>query len=279
MRITRLLALLLILCFLHANAQETNWKVGVQLWTFHEFSFEKSLERLDSTGLSYMEIYPGQRIWEGADDAMGPGLSADKIDRLKNLIQQHRLRITSFGVVICEKPEEWEPNFQFAKALGIPVITAEPLERDLELVDKLAAHYQIRVAIHNHPQPSLYWHPDSVLKVIKAYPRYGACVDVGHWVRCGLDVMSSLQKLKGYILGFHFKDVTPDKSNQVPPTFNDTILGRGLCDIPNVLSTLQRQGFKGYFAIEHEANWQNNVPDIIENKKYIQRFSITDKKQ
>lgn len=278
MQNARLIALVLSLCCTQLNAQEANWKIGVQFWTFHEFSFEQSLKRMDSTGLSYIEIYPGQRLWDGADDAMGPGLSVEKMSRLKQLIREHHLRITSFGVVICEKPEEWEPNFLFAKQLGIPIITAEPLERDLALVDKLAARYQIRVAIHNHPQPSLYWHPDSVLKVIKKYPRFGACVDVGHWVRCGMDVAKNLQKLQGHIIGFHFKDVTPDKTIQTPQVFNDTILGRGNCDILNTLSTLKRQGFKGYFAIEHEANWQNNVLDIIENKKIIQRFLPADKK-
>lgn len=268
----------LFFCLFKPQAQIRGWKTGLQLWTFHEFSFEKALSRAESAGIYNIEIYPGQRIWDESADAIGPGLSAEKMKRLQNLIGKQRMHITSYGVVVCEKPDEWEPNFQFAKELGISVITAEPLERDWELVDKLSLKYDIKVAIHNHPQPSHFCHPDSLLRLIKAYPRYGACVDLGHWVRCGLDVVSSLQKLKGHIVGLHLKDVTPEKSGTLPVSYNDTLLGKGVCNIQGALTELFKQGFKGYFAIEHEANWQHNVPDVIENKKYLRRFQEAIKK-
>ena len=42
-----------------------------------------------------------------------------------------------------------------------------------------------------------------------------------------------------------------------------------------MLEILKAQGFKGYFAIEYEYNWDNSVPDI---KKCIECFNdITDK--
>ena len=35
-----------------------------------------------------------------------------------------------------------------------------------------------------------------------------------------------------------------------------------MLDVPAMLGILEEQGFKGYFAIEYEYNWDNSVPDI-----------------
>ena len=35
-----------------------------------------------------------------------------------------------------------------------------------------------------------------------------------------------------------------------------------------MLSILKEQGFKGYFAIEYEYNWDNSVPDIRKSIEY-----------
>jgi hypothetical protein len=32
---------------------------------------------------------------------------------------------------------------------------------------------------------------------------------------------------------------------------------------------LKRQGFEGMFSIEREANWYNNVPDVIATVKFF----------
>ena len=53
-------------------------------------------------------------------------------------------------------------------------------------IDKLCDEYQINVALHNHPKPSKYWDPDTVLEVCKGRSkRIGSCADTGHWMRSG----------------------------------------------------------------------------------------------
>lgn len=39
-------------------------------------------------------------------------------------------------------------------------------------------------------------------------------------------------------------------------------------NVPAMLSILKEQGFKGYFAIEYEYNWDNSVPDIRKSIEY-----------
>jgi sugar phosphate isomerase/epimerase len=158
--------------------------------------------------------------------------------------------------------------------MQIPIITAEPKTEHLDLVNSLAKEYQIKVAIHDHPKPSLYWHPDSVYAAIKNRPYIGVCADIGHWVRNGLNVLACLKKLEGRIMVLHLKDVIKNP-NYRTSSFNgdaeeyiDTRLGQGVCNIPAVLRELKKQKFSGLFSMEHETNWENNVSDLLYNKAF-----------
>ena len=235
-----------------------DWKLGIQLWTFHISSFTDALKRVDSCGLTYIEAYPGQKLGDGFKGTFSPSMSSSDRQRIKILLQQKGLRIAAFGVVVVQKSDEWESYFAFAKDLNIPLITAEPASTDLDLVNKLAGLYHIRVAIHDHPRPSSYWHPDSVLKAMIGHPNIGVCADIGHWIRNGMNVVTCLQQLQGRVWVLHFKDVAAFGKKEA----EDILLGKGVINIPSVLKELKRQHFKGLISIEHEANWTTNVKDV-----------------
>jgi len=121
------------------------------------------------------------------------------------------------------------------------------------------------VAIHNHPQPSHYWNPDTVLEAIgHRSPLLGACADTGHWVRSGIDPVEAVQKLKGRILCLHFKDLAAKAAGS-----HDVPWGTGVGQVKEVLAQLKSQGFQGTFAVEYEHNWENSVPEIAACAKYF----------
>jgi hypothetical protein len=35
----------------------SNWKIGVQMWTFRMFTFTEALNKVDSAGVKYIEAY------------------------------------------------------------------------------------------------------------------------------------------------------------------------------------------------------------------------------
>jgi len=39
--------------------------------------------------------------------------------------------------------------------------------------------------------------------------------------------------------------------------------------VKGMLEELKRQNFKGYFTIEYEANWENNLPEIKQSIDYF----------
>jgi len=243
------------------------WKIGTQLWTFHFFDFATGIAKADSAGVKFIEAYPGQKLGipDVADTAFDIGMSAAGKEKVKEMLAAKGISIVAFGVVVPQTPEQWVQTVAFAKDMGIQYITAEPLKEHWSYIDSLAGANGIKIAIHDHPKPSPYWHPDSVLAAVKDHPNIGACADIGHWGRNGLDPVECLKKLEGHIIGLHFKDI---KEMNVVES-EDVIVGTGVINMPAVLSELKRQQFKGMFSIEREENWYNNVPDVKQTIAYF----------
>ena len=240
-------------------AVSSDWQLAVQLWTFHKFDFVTAIEKADSAGIRFIEAFPGQKMGGDFKDSVFDGsLSPESRAKVKDMLKSKGMTIVAYGVVVPQTPEAWVDIFSFAGDMGIRYITAEPLRSHWSFIDSLAGVHNIKVAIHDHPKPSAYWHPDSVLAAIAGRPNIGACADIGHWGRNGLDPVECLKKLEGHIVGLHLKDIK--EMGKVDAA--DMIPGTGVINIPAVLAELKRQGFKGTFSIEHEDNWYNNVPDV-----------------
>ncbi|RBL90973.1 MULTISPECIES: sugar phosphate isomerase/epimerase family protein [Chitinophaga] len=247
-----------------ARADALGWKLGAQAWTFNHFTLAEALDKMDSCGIQYVEAFPGQTIGGGIEGKMDYHMSPDKQEQVKSLIKKKHKVLVAFGVVVPNSEAEWRMLFDFANRMGIQSITSEPQPEYLDLISSLCDRYNIKLAIHDHPKPSHYWHPDSVLNAIQGRSKLmGACADIGHWVRSGLDPVECLKKLNGHIVSLHFKDLN-GKTEQS----HDVIWGNGVCKIPQVLETLKAQKFKGLFSAEYEYNWDYNVPEVKESAAY-----------
>jgi sugar phosphate isomerase/epimerase len=147
----------------------------------------------------------------------------------------------------------------------------EELPKVMDVCEKLAKEYNIKVAIHNHPGPkNFYWNPDTVLTAVKGRsPLLGVCADVGHYVRSGLDPVACLKKLEGRIIALHFKDLVKDKDAKGKEIMHDVPWGTGISNAKAMLAELKRQGFRGAFCIEYEYNWEKSVPEITQCVKFF----------
>ncbi len=237
-----------------------DWTISLQLWTFRVFNFHDAVAKADSCGIRYIQAFPGQKLggkWKGS---FGPEMTEKERAEVKEYVKSKNISFIGFGVTGAKDEAGWKDIFTFAKDMNIPLIVSEPQDDQWDYVDRLAGEYNIPVAIHDHPRPTHYWHPDSVLAAMKGHPNLYACADIGHWARSGLNVIECLQKLEGRILNVHLKDIaTFGKTNA-----DDTIPGKGVIDFPAVFKELKRQGYKGSFSIEHESNWYNNAGDVIQ---------------
>lgn len=248
-----------------ANRANVGFKLGVQMWTFRMFTFTDALNKVDSAGIKDIEQYMGQKLGGDMQGSFGIDMSADDRAKVKKLLKAKGIHMVAMGVIVPRTRQEWVKAFELAKDMGMSYITSEPLKNQWDMVDSLAGQYHIPVAIHDHPKPNVYWHPDSVLAAIRGHQNIGACADIGHWARNGLDPVVCMQALQGHIIGAHLKDIVTFND----PHARDTVVSKGVVNIPAALAELKRQNFKGMISIEHESNWYHNLPDVILTRKYF----------
>ncbi len=247
-----------------ASGSTAGFKIGIQMWTFRMFSFADALNKADSAGVKNIEAFFGQELGSGMKGEFGTGMSTDTRAKLKQLLQSKGMQIVAMGVISPKDSAEWKKAFDLAKEFGLSYITAEPNKKHWDMVDKMAGEYGIKVAIHDHPKPNPYSSPDSVLEAVKGHPNIGACADVGHWARNGLNPVECLKKLEGHVYGAHLKDVVKFDDTKAA----DTLVGKGVIEFPAVFAELKRQNFNGMMSIEHESNWYHNLPDVIATVRY-----------
>jgi len=244
---------------------QLGWRLSMQAYTFHKGTFFEAVDKTASLGLKYIEMFPGQRISE--DDSATTDFDMSTATRLKvkEKLRDAGLELVNYGVVGAGDEAGWRSLFEFAKDMGIETIVTEPSPEHMDLVEELCDEFKINVAIHNHPKPSHYWNPDTVLKAVEGRSkRMGACADTGHWMRSGLDPIECLKKLEGRIVSLHFKDL-----NESGREGHDVPWGTGAGNAYGMLAEIKRQGFRGVFSIEYEYNWNNSVPEIRECAKYF----------
>ena len=243
------------------------WQTGVALYSFNRFSFANALAKADSAGAKYVEGFFFHKLGkEFNNNTMGTA-SKEDISKMKQMMDKKGIKMKSMYVGGAKNVSEWKFFFDTAKELGMQYLVCEPQKDHWDMLDSLAGQYKIKVAIHEHSKElSIYWHPDSVLAALKGHPNMGACADLGHWARSGLDPVKCLEKLNGHILGIHLKDV--DRFNNAKA--NDVIVGTGVINFLGVLGELKRQNFKGMIYVECEHNMDNNLADVVQSIRYFE---------
>ncbi|WP_344976642.1 sugar phosphate isomerase/epimerase [Compostibacter hankyongensis] len=248
--------------------QPSDWKLAVQAWTFHVYTFAEALDKIDSAGVKYVEGFPNQEIGGGVEGKMDYRMDAGKRRRVQQLLRRKGIKMLSYGVVKPKTDSEWVQLFRFARAMDIRNIVSEPEEQQIPLISRLCDEYRINVAIHDHPRPSHYWNPDILLAAIKeASPRIGACADIGHWLRSGLDPVECMRKLEGHIIEFHMKDLNEKGVRKA----HDLPWGTGISNLPAVMQEMKKQHFKGVVSIEYEYHWENNLPEVKASAAYFNK--------
>lgn len=234
------------------DAEKIGWRLGAQAWTFRRGTFFEAVDRIAALGMKYVEMYPGQRVGKDIKAGTTANMSPEVMAKIQAKLKASGVKLVVWGVAGLPGDEAGcRKVFEWARKMGIEVITTEPAPKALPMLDKLCKEYGLKIALHNHPKPSRYWSPDVVLAACKGLSnRIGACADTGHWARSGLDPIECLKKLQGRVVSFHFKDLSKKARGG-----RDVPWGTGACDAAGMLAEMRRRGFKGIFSMEYEARW------------------------
>lgn len=246
-----------------------DWKFGVALWTFHDLDLPHAIEKVDSAGLKYIEPNTFQRAGKELNDSLILQLSPAGIERVKAMIAEKGLICESIYIVGDSTVASWKSQFEIAQRLGVKFVTTEPPLNLWDQIDSLAGVYGVNVAIHDHWRGvSRYWSPDSVLAAIQNHPHFGACADLGHWPKSGIDPVDGVRKLAGHIIGIHFKDIAAFDN----PKLIDVQTGTGVVNFPGVFMELKKQAFNGHIYIERDSiEPGGNLPSVRREIDYYKQ--------
>jgi len=248
--------------------------VAIQCWTFRNFSFFDTLKKVQELGVKYIQAYPDQPLGTEAPGVLfNQNLSDEHIKLIQKKLQEAGVSIVAYGVVGFSNTEpEIRKVFDFARKMGFDIVVTEPKVENADLLEKLVREYDLRIAIHNHPEPAAYAKPEAVLSFIRDRDeRFGSCFDDGHFMRGGHKPIDCARILKGRIWDVHIKDRSDFGTNKV----DDVPLGQGKADIRSLLAELTLQDYPGFLSIEHEAekDVKNPMPAVRQSLDYLK--SIT----
>ncbi len=183
--------------------------------------------------------------------------------------QANGIELHAAGTIYFPKDEDDDirSKFEYAKRAGIKVIVAgDPAPATLPRIEKFVKEYDIRIAVHNHgPEDKIYPSPTDVLKDIKNMdPRMGCCIDVGHCVRAGTDVVEAIHACGPRLHDVHIKDLASftDKESQVE-------VGRGKMPVREIFEALVKLGYPGWVDLEYEIHETDPLPGVTESFAYM----------
>jgi sugar phosphate isomerase/epimerase len=179
------------------------------------------------------------------------------------------IRLHAAGTIslATDSDDDMRGKFEYLKRAGIGVMVAgDPTPQDLPRVEKFVKEYDIRVAIHNHGPEDKLWHsPLDVLKAVHGMdPRIGCCIDVGHAVRAGTDIVEAIHAVGPRLFNMHMKDLTDfhDKDSQVA-------VGDGKMPVHHIFEALMAIQYKGFADLEYEVHPDDPMLGVTKSFAYM----------
>ncbi len=179
------------------------------------------------------------------------------------------IKLHAAGTIYFPKDEDDDirSKFEYCKRAGISVIVAgDPAPATLPRIEKFVKEYDIRIAIHNHGPEDKLWHsPLDVLSAVKNMdPRMGCCIDVGHTVRAGTDVVKAIHEVGPRLFDVHIKDLTNFTSKESQVTVGD-----GIMPVRAIFEALIAIKYKGFVDLEYEVHADDPMPGAIGSFAYM----------
>ena len=233
-------------------------RVGVATYSLRKFSRSRAIAMLRELGVGHLSVKEFHLPYKDSPEQLAAG---------RREFDEAGIEIASGGVIVTYREDDsmLRRYFEYARICRFPMLIMMPTARQLPLIEKLAAEYGIRVAIHNHgPEDKNFATPESVYDSIRALDRrVGVCIDVGHSARAGVDVVRSIEKCRDRLIDLHIKDLR-DLSGHT-----DCEVGKGVLPIPAILQALVAVQYAGSISLEYEADPDDPLPGMRASLAYI----------
>jgi len=242
-----------------SRAADAGVKLGVASYSLRNFPRAKAIEMTKALGTPFINLKSVHLPYES---------SPAEIAAARSEVEAAGLHIVGGGMITFETDTDdgVRKYFDYAKAAGMPVMVSTCKASALPRVEKFAKHYDIKIAIHNHgPEDPDFPSPYDVLKAVKGMdPRMGLCIDVGHTVRTGTDVVHAVADAGPRLLDMHIKDLRDLKAKE-----SQCIVGEGVIPIAAIFRRLTAMRYSGYVNLEYEIDADDPLPGMKQSFAYM----------
>jgi sugar phosphate isomerase/epimerase len=230
----------------------TEIKLGVASYSLREFPLDKALEMIKTLRTPYVNFKSVHVPYDK---------TPEELAAIRKQIEGAGFTIVGGGTITFDKDTDAdvEKYFSYAKAAGMPTIVCTGHPDVLPRVEKYAKQYDIKVAIHNHGTEDKHFpSPYDVLKHVKGMdPRMGLCIDCGHTVRTGTDVVKAVLDAGPRLHDMHIKDLADMSARD-----SQVAVGEGKLPIAGIFRALQAIKYPGYVNLEYEINAKDPLPGM-----------------
>jgi sugar phosphate isomerase/epimerase len=231
-----------------AAAEAGGFRIGAQSYSFRNFKkLEDAIAQLKAVGLDEMEFCSAHFPCDATDKGFV---------HVKETLSKEGITVPIYGVeeFTADKAAN-RKKFEFAKALGIGILSANPMADSFDSLEELCKEFNVKIAIHNHGPGARYDKVAQTLKAVEGHsPLIGACVDTGHAIRSGEKPHEVIKALGARVHSLHLKDWIHGGEEQ--------IIGKGDMDLVAVAKELKALDFTGPIMMEYENHPENPVPDM-----------------
>lgn len=257
------------------RAQERlGWRLGVEAYTFHKYTFFEAIDKTAQLGLAYMGGLSFQKVSDKIPKNLEPGLSDDELREIRFKLDDAGLRLLTYYIQSIPGDEEGcRKVFEFGRKLGIETFLSEPAPESLDTISRMCDEYGINVGLHNHDAKAspVYWNPDGILKACQGRsPRIGACADIGYWLRSGIDPIAAVRKLGPRLMTLQIHDL-----DQITPEGTDVPWGSGAAKTGDLFREIHRLGLKPtMFGLEYSKDWLESMPKVAQCAAFFDSVSL-----
>ncbi len=214
--------------------------LGVASYTFRNFTRDKMIgfmKQLNVTALNAKDVKDHLPMEAEAEAKALADYAAAGI------------KLHAAGTIYFPKDDDDDirSKFEYCKRAGISVIVAgDPAPETL-------------------PEDKLWHSPLDVLKGVQKYdPRIGCCIDIGHTVRAGVDVVKAIHEVGPRLYNMHVKDLTSFQSKE-----SQVAVGEGIMPIREIFQALIATNYKGFVDLEYEIHADDPMPGVIASFAYM----------
>jgi sugar phosphate isomerase/epimerase len=233
-------------------------RLGIASYTFRNFDSAHLIDFMRQLKTPYLNL----------KDVHLPMTPLDQVASKAAEYRAAGFTLTAAGNITFAKDDDDDirPKFEYLKAAGIPIAVCAPTHQNLPRLEKFVKEYNIKLAIHNHgPEDKNFPSPFDVLAAVKNLdPRIGLCMDLGHSLRAGADVVAAVHAAGPRLYDIHIKDLANSTSKE-----SQVAVGEGVMPVREVFQALMQTHYAGNVDLEYEIVPNDPMPGVIESFAYM----------